>query len=214
VFAVTVEWQYQGVVSNAGFISPETKGTFSLPFNASVGDSVSGVVIINYADLGTDNTLTHKYYFDQTESMSLTINGYDIYQPGNVDTGRTIQLYNDDVSLGGVDQIHFQRTDADPSDIPGYQINTGLILKDTTASVFTSLELPTTLSLNDFNINVIGLGISSKSNPNTGPYYSLSANIVSLEKAAPVPIPPTIGLFGVGILGLFWAGKLRIAKAS
>jgi hypothetical protein len=213
--ATIVEFNMGGTVRSA------TLNTgLILPGNVENGDRWTGTIRYDTEsiDTGTGTLPTYAVYngisafisldFTQSDSVSEIILGYS--------GGGAVQVFNDhapDSSFG--DGLLINAFDNLTSTV-GHTFggNVHWFLRDSSATAFGSLEIPTSLDILDFDAPFIDIfmcaGIAGSPDALCD---SFAARIDSLvQVSSDTPEPTTLAIFGIGLVGL--AGMRRRRKAA
>jgi hypothetical protein len=146
VYAEQKTFAWQGAISNVTVRNGSLP--FSLPFSYSIHDLVNGTITFDTSDSGFNSTATHKIYDSHNTA---NIGGFDFLPTTD---SNQLWLFNDDVSLNdgitGYDQ--FQTFFRNKSFAPGYDVDGGVILRDTSANIFSSTSLPMGLDPSTFQV--------------------------------------------------------------
>jgi hypothetical protein len=191
---VTFAWTGTGVATSENGPLP-----FSLPFSFSTGDTVHGTITFDDGDPGMPfpSSSTHWIYDARTV---VTIDGFDFLPTVEVNQ---LWLFNDDLSLGDVDQ--FQTFFYQAAFEPGYEVDGGIILRDHQASVFSSPTLPTDLNIADFEGTIWSLWLHAEGAAQlTAPSMSWFGGITEIHR-----IPEPAGATLAAVAGLFIARSRR-----
>jgi hypothetical protein len=156
---------------------------FSLPFSYSVGAIVHGTSTYDSDLPGITFSGTHQGYHSENKVI------IDEFTFSPTSIANQLWIFDNDVSLNdgltGFDQ--FQNFLRDNSFRPGYDVDGGVILRDTTASVFEDLSAPLSLSIGNFQVRHWSLWIHGEGNTElTAPSVEISGTITSI---AVVPEP-------------------------
>ena len=201
--AASVTYSYSGVVDEIGIDSTGQIAAAGI----TVGSTFTGSFEYDSNASPTSTTATQDD-FSLINIVAEFDNGISLSSGAN----QEIAVINDtkDVFLSFAPQFVSSSFQYDP--VSHYF---ELKLSDSTGSVFSSTDLPSTLNLSDFDgRQFLFWGANNKKGVTGTGRDRFSGTITSLTEISPVPLPPALPLFltGLGGLGFFgWRRKHAIA---
>ena len=208
-FAIQVTYNWEGVIN--GIDTRNGNLPFEAPFNPSFGEIVYGTISFNPELSGTFRSATHQLY---SVTTSYTIDGFTFNQTETNPFTNYASVFNNDVSLNdgvtGYDQFQTGFTLIDFK--PGYDIHGGIILRDSSATAFTSTALPRNLDNLSFDLTNWALWIHGAGGSElTAPSIEVYGSITNISL---VPEPETYSMLltGLGVLG-FMARRRKNTQA-
>jgi hypothetical protein len=175
-YAIIAKWEWEATVVSEGFHSINT---IPLPWEVSIGDTISGTFKMDYSDAGFLRDPGVRVFENQpVDTVSAIIGGVDLWLDSY--TSHTNVIIDDEPFFNpDLEKMDINRFGRGDSRYPGVAVDGGMLFSDRTGSnLIQDAQMPLPLKLSDFENSQFGLFIGEASlNVN----YELTADLSNLN---------------------------------
>lgn len=171
------QWKFTARVNQIGL-----QGAITLPFSAQIGDSITGIFTLDYADPGAPYIAPFiRRYADQpADLITASINGVSLSTAGS-SFRHDVEVWNDSEFHEGHDLFFLSYQTREDPRLPGLEVSMSLSGGDLNGLTVSNLNLPTSFRPGDFGGLTFGLGIIDPID--LSPSYQLGARVIDIRPA-------------------------------
>jgi hypothetical protein len=188
-------WMWEATVVRASF----NKGSTTLPWTVSVGDTVTGTFTIDYSDVGVSTYPNVRDYPSQPfDLVTAYIDGVAVWEGYSGQSPR-IQIQDEPDYLDPHTEILSinRQISSDPR-MSGLVVAGGMLFRDSSGTTFDSTALPKFFDLTNFDVSSFGLFVGDNQSTII---YDFEARLTQLT-AVPEPSVALFTITGVVSLSL------------